>query len=429
MLLVMLRLAAFLLPAVVMCTGLCQAAQAPVQPGFDTSPMISPDGNWLLYQRLYGGSRYSAPDTTLQIAAADGTADRELVGRRLWGSLVARWTPDNLVEVILSGSDGSILTTLRRPEDGSIVRELPVAPSAWSPDGNWIAYIDDRVLYVARPDGSQRRPVASAPQLGYVGVGEFSPDSTRLTYVVGPSGPPNRSEVVRIDGTDRHVLREAPVVAPGQWSPDGGAVVLVAQNDTGRYRPPLTWVVNADGTSPHTIAPGFSSDPDWSPNGDWIAYERQTSTKTRDLHDLMIVRPNGTDRRRVVSTGGSGGAWLADSRHLLAVGSGACRRSGILEVDAFARTVKRLTNRCRIDGTPRADHIRGTPLRDLIDGRGGADTIVGGGGGDRISGGTGDDTIFSKDRYRDTVSCGPGRDRVVADYRDRIGRDCEYVRR
>src|SRR6478672_562357 len=100
MLLVMLRLAAFLLPAVVMCTGLCQAAQAPVQPGFDTSPMISPDGNWLLYQRLYGGSRYPAPDTTLQIAAADGTADRELVGRRLWGSLVARWTPDNLVEVI-----------------------------------------------------------------------------------------------------------------------------------------------------------------------------------------------------------------------------------------------------------------------------------------------------------------------------------------
>ena len=110
----------------------------------------------------------------------------------------------------------------------------------------------------------------------------------------------------------------------------------------------------------------------------------------------MLVRPNGTDRRRVVVTGGGGGAWLADSRHLLAVGSGACRRSGILEIDAFARTVKRLTNRCRIDGTPRADEIRGTPLRDLIDGRGGADTIVGGGGDDRMSGGAGNDTIVSK---------------------------------
>ena len=73
----------------------------------------------------------------------------------------------------------------------------------------------------------------------------------------------------------------------------------------------------------------------------------------------MIVRPNGTDRRRVVRTGGGGGTWLADGRHLLAVGSGACRRSGILEIDAFARTVKRLTNRCRIDGTPRADDFEG----------------------------------------------------------------------
>jgi hypothetical protein len=155
----------------------------------------------------------------------------------------------------------------------------------------------------------------------------------------------------------------------------------------------------------------------------------RTATKTADLHDLMIVRPNGTDWRRVVRTGGGGATWLADGRRLIAVGSGARRPSGILQIDAFARTVKRLTNRCRIDGTPGADDLRATPLRDLIDGRGGDDRIVGGGGNDRITGGTGDDTIVSKDRYRDTVRCGPGRDRVVADYRDRVGRDCERVRR
>ena len=430
MLSVMLRLAAFFVPVAVICAGLCQAANSPVQPGFDGAPHISPDGKWLLFRRYFGGgSRYTPPDTTLRIATANGRADRELVGRRLWVSLEARWTPDNLVEVVLSESNGSVSTTLRRPEDGSVVRDLSVAPRAWSPDGNWIAYVDDRVLYVARLDGSQARPVASAPELGWIGAGEFSPDSTRLTYVVGQLDAPDRSEVVRIDGTDRHVLREAPVVAPGEWSPDGGAVVLTAQNDTGHYRPPRTWVMNADGTSPHTIGPGFADSPDWSPNGAWIAYDRQTSTKTRDLHDLMIVRPNGTGRRGVVRTGGGGGTWLADGRYLLAVGSGACRRSGILEIDAFARTVKRLTNRCRIDGTPQADDLRGTPLRDLIDGRGGPDAIVGGGGDDRISGGPGNDTIVSKDRYRDSVGCGPGADRVVADYRDRIAGDCERIRR
>jgi hypothetical protein len=193
--------------------------------------------------------------------------------------------------------------------------------------------------------------------------------------------------------------------------------------------PPKTWVANADGTNSHMIAPGFAMSPDWSPTGDWIAYLRQTPTSRADLYDLMIVRPDGTQRSRVVRTDGAGGNWLPDGRHLLSVGSGACRRSGVLEIDAFTRTVKRLTNRCRIDGTPGPDDLRGTPLRDLIDGRGGNDRIVGGGGDDRISGGPGDDAISSKDRYRDTVRCGRGVDSVVADYRDRIGRDCEQLRR
>jgi Tol biopolymer transport system component len=422
-----LRLAAFCVPLALALAGIGGAAPQPVQPGYDVSPQVSPNGSWLLFKRLYGGSRYSPPDTSLRIARADGTAERELVPRRRL--LSALWTPDNLVQVVLPQEDGTVQTTLRRPEDGAIVRQLPVAPAAWSPDGNWIAYVDSRTLYVARPDGSQARPLVTVPELGWVGAGEFSPDSMRLTYVVGLADARDRSELVRIDGTERHVLREAPVVSPGRWSPDGTSVVFMAQNDSGHYRPPRVFVAGADGRRAHPIAPGFATSPDWSPLGDWITYLRQTSTRTRDLYDILIVRPNGTDRRRVVRTDGGGGTWLADGRHLLSVGSGACRRTGVLEIDAFARSVKRLTNRCRIEGTPRADALEGTPLRDLIDGRGGADRIVGGGGNDRILGGTGNDTIVSRDRYRDTVRCGPGIDRVVADYRDRLARDCERVRR
>lgn len=428
-----LRLAVIVVPVAVMFTGLGQAAPRPVQPGYDVAPQASPNGAWLLFQRLYGGSRYSAPDMTLRIARADGTADRELVARRIWGSLNALWTPDNLVEVILSQQDGTLLTTLRRPEDGVVVRQLPVAATAWSPDRNWIAYVQDRGLYVAQPDGSHVRLVGTAPELGTIGSGEFSPDSTGLTYVVRPSAGPSRSGVVRIDGTGRIVLKEGLVVSPGEWSPDGSAVVLMAQGDPGRpnrYDPPRTYVIGADGSNPHRIAPRYSADPDWSPLGDWIAYTRQTRTRKRDLYDIMIVHPDGTGRRRVIRIGGYWEAtWRADGRHLLSLGSGACRRGGIIEIDAFAGTVRRLTNRCRIVGTPGADDLRGTPLRDLVDGLGGPDRIVGGGGNDRISGGTGDDTISSKDRYGDTVNCGPGQDRVVADYRDRVARDCERVRR
>jgi RTX calcium-binding nonapeptide repeat (4 copies) len=425
------RLAACVAILVAVVAGAVSAAPRSVQPGFDTAPQVSPNGEWLLFQRVYGGSRYTPPQFSLRISRADGSAERELVAPR--NSLTALWTPDSLVEVILPQPDGTEVTTLRRPEDGSVVRQLPFAPQAWSRNGNWVAYVQDRRLYVAEPDGSHARLLGTAPELGTIGAGEFSPDSTRLTYAVSPSSGPDRSEVAQIDGTGRIVLKEAPVVSPGQWSPDGTAVVLVAQGDPGRpnrYDPPRSYVIGADGSNPHRIAPGFSAGPDWSPRGDWIAYVRQTSTLKRDFYDLMLVRPNGADRRRIVRIGGLWeGTWRADGRHLLSLGYGACRRGGIIEIDVVTRTVKRLTNRCRIDGTPQADDLRGTPLRDLIDGRGGDDRIVGGGGNDRLSGGTGADTIVSKDRYRDSVRCGPGVDRVVPDYRDQVARDCERVTR
>jgi hypothetical protein len=119
--------------------GSVSATPQPVVPGADTTPQVSPNGTWLLFYRLYGGSRYTAPDTSLRIARVDGTGERELVARRR--SLVALWTPENLIEAVLPQDDGTFVTTLRRPEDGAIVRQLPFAPAAWSPDGNWVGSI------------------------------------------------------------------------------------------------------------------------------------------------------------------------------------------------------------------------------------------------------------------------------------------------
>jgi Tol biopolymer transport system component len=422
------RFAALLALAVMaMLAGSAGGALRTAQPGSDVHGQMSPDGRWLLFERYYGGSRYTAPDTSLRIAHADGSEDRELVPRTR--ALRAIWTPDNLVQVTLPDA----ATVLRRPDDGSVVRTMPVAPVAWSPDGRWIAYLDNngRDLYVSAPDGSDKRLLASVPERHFVSVGAFSPDSTRLTYsLYGGLEGPDRSEVVRLDGTGRHLLKEASSVAPGTWSPAGDAVVLNLQNDSaGHYRPPRVYVVNADGSNAHPLAPGFATAPDWSPLGDWIVYLRQRNTRREDIYELMIARPDGSDRHVVVHTDGAGGTWLADGRHVLSVGSGGCRRYGILEIDVFARTVKRLTNRCSIVGTSGNDILRGTPLRDLVDGRGGNDTVVGGGGNDRLAGGSGNDTIRSRDRYRDTVLCGPGRDLVVTDYRDQVGRDCEVVTR
>ncbi|MGH3072648.1 MAG: sialidase family protein [Gaiellaceae bacterium] len=65
--------------------------------------------------------------------------------------------------------------------------------------------------------------------------------------------------------------------------------------------------------------------------------------------------------------------------------------------------------------------IEGTARADLILGRDGADHVLARAGNDRIA--------VEYDGGVDVVSCGPGRDLVAADLRDRVGSDCEIVSR
>jgi Ca2+-binding RTX toxin-like protein len=83
----------------------------------------------------------------------------------------------------------------------------------------------------------------------------------------------------------------------------------------------------------------------------------------------------------------------------------------------------------RVAGGPGGDRVEGGSGSDLVSGVGGGDLIFGGPGGDTIDGGAGNDFIVSNEApaVADRVLCGPGFDRVSADARDRVARDCEEV--
>ncbi|MEX2254169.1 MAG: hypothetical protein WEC34_01915, partial [Acidimicrobiia bacterium] len=68
-----------------------------------------------------------------------------------------------------------------------------------------------------------------------------------------------------------------------------------------------------------------------------------------------------------------------------------------------------------------APPIIGTPRADLLVGRDGSDRIVARAGDDRIA--------AEYDGGYDRISCGPGRDIVAADARDRADLDCELLSR
>ena len=74
-----------------------------------------------------------------------------------------------------------------------------------------------------------------------------------------------------------------------------------------------------------------------------------------------------------------------------------------------------------VAGAAPVARIVGTPRADELAGREGADSIAAGRGNDRIA--------AEYDGGVDVISCGPGRDVVVADPQDRVGQDCEVVSR
>ncbi|HEV3001706.1 MAG TPA: hypothetical protein VGW75_13275 [Solirubrobacteraceae bacterium] len=80
----------------------------------------------------------------------------------------------------------------------------------------------------------------------------------------------------------------------------------------------------------------------------------------------------------------------------------------------------------RASGGSGRDELVGGSGDDVLSGGTFGDAIDAGYGRDRVSGGSGPDRIDVRDRDRDVVRCGPGRDRVTTDRRD-VVRGCEVV--
>jgi hypothetical protein len=84
-----------------------------------------------------------------------------------------------------------------------------------------------------------------------------------------------------------------------------------------------------------------------------------------------------------------------------------------------------------VRGNRGRDYLAGGYGDDRLSGLGANDEINGGAGRDVIAAGDGSDQIVSKERgrERDRVTCGAGRDTVLADLNDVVSRDCEIVNR
>ncbi len=159
--------------------------------------------------------------------------------------------------------------------------------------GRTLALTIDDDLYLAEPDGTKLRKVASSSELDW--YPRFAPNAQ---FVVFESARDSFRDLYRLNlatGKTTRLTDNEEGNFDAAWSPDGSKLAF-ASSRAGQLD---VWVMNADGTHPRRLTrhAGDSVKPQWSPSGRYIAF-----ISGRDgQDDLFVVTPQGTDIRKLNS--------------------------------------------------------------------------------------------------------------------------------
>jgi len=269
------------------------------------SPMISPDGNRVIYEQTRTNWENNAFETDLWLAdAATGERHRLTVAAK-------------------SSSD-----------------------AAWSPDGKWIAFLSDRPapmkdspadkrqVYVMPADGGEAQQLTKMEK--GVNSFEWAPDSARIA--IAAAAPDTKAMKDRKESFgEYHVLHadyemahlwlvdlpktdaagrtaaagEPKLLTAGDsfsvggfaFSPDGTRIAFSAQRDPdliSSFSADIYTVAVADGAVKKIVdTPGPDSDPQWSPDGTQIAYVTANGSKYffyADTRIAVVASDGGTPR-------------------------------------------------------------------------------------------------------------------------------------
>jgi TolB protein len=155
-------------------------------------PVLAPDDRRIAFVDGY-------PDVLgVSLVDVDGSNLRQLMRRPLPDFDLMDWSPDGRLLVYAAGGNGDGTTDLRLIDVAAMVeRSLVASPGdqfgpVWSPDGAWIAYLDEVAggetrVTVARADGSGALAIS---ELGGWDYPRWSPDARSITSTDAQFGHP-----------------------------------------------------------------------------------------------------------------------------------------------------------------------------------------------------------------------------------------------
>jgi len=318
--------------AIVWVSGIAALAIA-VSPVAARATFPGRDGR-VVFTRFQGNGQRSrerlftmSPDGTEIHLLTDppwGTSDSDPVwspdGSRI---AFARTGPDGNGQIYTIRADGSGLRQLTHCAAGS-AHCLASGTPTWTPDGDRIVFSHccvraagaDRVgIFTMRAtDGSQVRRITLDPDPNWSDVGPtVSPDGRWVAFTRQIGATPGNANkdvsalcLVRFDGGRVHCITSYHLIVDEKdWSPDGSRIVFVSHegSNNGPFRADI-FTVAPDGSHltqlTHTI-PGrtLAFQPCWAPSGDRIMFDYSTNANGTDI---FTMKPDGSDRRRVMRT-------------------------------------------------------------------------------------------------------------------------------
>ena len=275
----------------------------------------------------------------------------ERTGRRTLIAIAASVAAMVLVEPAAASPEiafsrrGDIFTV---EPDGSGVRRIAHRPAAehmpvWSPEHDRVAFLTwSRRIVTVDADGSRRRVIYRLPRRFEAITGlAWSPDGSRIAFAIArekgrdhPAGPKDCGQVRWLSsggGSTHVVVNGEPHITGISWSPDGEWLALgfEHQNMTracGDDRPLGIARVRLDGSGLRGLGPDLATDPDWSPDGRWIAY-RDWRRTCHVCGEIWVVRPDGTRDHVLTPMPASEGGlhqprYSPSGKRLVAIGDG-----------------------------------------------------------------------------------------------------------
>jgi len=208
--------------------------------------------------------------------------------------------------------------------DGANERTLPTAGAAlspaWNPSGKTIVYVDadDRGTRIAVFDLRTMRPrLFSASNRGLNITPVYTRDGKNIVWASGGDAPAELL-LANASGEDSIAVpfvgrRGAETTSPS-FSPDGKQMVFMSPVPL----TPQLYTMNVDGTGLRLLTPvvpgkrSYRTGPEWSPNGDEIAYQQQSGdfqVWTIRLKDRVMTQLTNEGENEDPS-------WAPDGRHL-----------------------------------------------------------------------------------------------------------------